>query len=240
MKKTLLVLGLVTLTTNFVFASIDTNLKYNQNNQEVYELQDFLNDQGFLTVAPTGYFGLLTLKAVKAYQVSQNLPSTGFVGPMTREKINAVLDQVAQEATQAEVAETGTSTVPTVQSPIQPPSQPITPQFGNIQAPVQTPVQTMPAPTCTLDVSVVTISGSPMAQVTWTSTDSTGGVLHIERVGKMPSDLNLTTSTGTVASLQILDLTGRTPEDLQGTNEHNIFTATFYGAGGKAACVATK
>lgn len=110
MKKILLVLGLVTLTTNVSFASIDSNLKYGMKNDSVLELQEFLQDEGLLTASPTGFFGPATLKAVKAWQVSQKLPATGFVGPMTREVINTKLNAISLEADQAEIAETGTTT----------------------------------------------------------------------------------------------------------------------------------
>ena len=91
-------------------ASIDINLKYGQKNSAVFALQDFLADKGFLNSNPTGYFGLLTLKAVKQYQSLVKVPSTGFVGPLTRAEINKELELVSAEATEAEIAETGTST----------------------------------------------------------------------------------------------------------------------------------
>lgn len=110
MQKILLILGTVALSTNLAFASIDLNLKYGQKGQEVSELQEFLVDKGILTGNATGFFGLLTLKAVKAYQVSQKLPSTGFVGPMTRSKINTEIEAEIANSNAAEVTETGTTT----------------------------------------------------------------------------------------------------------------------------------
>ncbi len=50
----------------------------------IYKLQQFLSREGYLKSEPTGYFGSLTLSAVKAYQTYHALPSTGYVGPMTR------------------------------------------------------------------------------------------------------------------------------------------------------------
>lgn len=49
---------------------------------EVVQLQQRLG------VITTGYFGALTFKAVKAYQTTHGLPSTGYVGPLTRAKLN--------------------------------------------------------------------------------------------------------------------------------------------------------
>jgi peptidoglycan hydrolase-like protein with peptidoglycan-binding domain len=75
----------------FVSASVDINLKYGHKNEDVSVLQNFLIDIGFLKSEATGYFGKLTLKAVKDYQLSKNLPVTGYVGSMTRDKINSQL-----------------------------------------------------------------------------------------------------------------------------------------------------
>src|SRR3989344_916729 len=96
-------------------AAIDTNLKYGARGTEVSELQEFLIDKGFFLSAPTGNFYSLTLKAVIAYQTSVALPATGFVGPMTRGIIN---QELADTSTQAEVTETGTTTPPITESPI--------------------------------------------------------------------------------------------------------------------------
>jgi peptidoglycan hydrolase-like protein with peptidoglycan-binding domain len=73
------------------FASVDTNLKYGARGSEVIKLQTFLISKGFLTGQVTGNFYALTQRAVVQYQSSVNLPTTGFVGAMTREKINAEL-----------------------------------------------------------------------------------------------------------------------------------------------------
>lgn len=91
-------------------AEITQNLKYGQSNPQVSELQEYLIDRNMLSSGATGFFGALTLRAVKAYQASVGLPTTGFVGPMTREKINADLASLTSESTHAEISETGTST----------------------------------------------------------------------------------------------------------------------------------
>ena len=46
-------------------------------------LQTFLRQQGYLTVAPNGYYGPSTTKAVTAFQAANNLEQTGSVGPKT-------------------------------------------------------------------------------------------------------------------------------------------------------------
>lgn len=66
------------------------NLRVGDNNQEVVWLQKRLMYEGTFptTQTPTGYFGGITLKAVKEYQAQHNIPNTGFFGPMTRARIN--------------------------------------------------------------------------------------------------------------------------------------------------------
>ena len=60
-----------------------------QKNSEVSLLQDFLQEKGYLSSEPTGFFGQMTLKAVQAYQRVQGLNPTGFVGELTRGKIKS-------------------------------------------------------------------------------------------------------------------------------------------------------
>lgn len=104
MNKKLFILALLTVffSPNLVAAQADidptgatgcvqltsSNLRYKardvQTNGEVSILQDFLQSEGYLNVAPSGYFGLLTLKAVKAYQRASTLSPTGYVGTFTK------------------------------------------------------------------------------------------------------------------------------------------------------------
>ncbi len=75
--------------------SIDNNLRYKMKDTttdgDVNTLQDFLISGNYMSGQPTGFFGLATLKAVKLFQQRQGLsPVSGYVGPMTRDKIKAV------------------------------------------------------------------------------------------------------------------------------------------------------
>jgi len=63
----------------------------NQGKDDVYKLQSCLKSLGYLSVNPTGFFGNLTLNAIKNFQRSKLLPVTGFFGPLTR---NAILNDV--------------------------------------------------------------------------------------------------------------------------------------------------
>ncbi len=66
------------------------NIRYGANDAStqgaVTSLQRFLGEQGYFNSAyiGSGPFGPLTLKAVVAFQSANGLPSTGYVGPLTR------------------------------------------------------------------------------------------------------------------------------------------------------------
>src|ERR1035437_5639541 len=100
MKKFIIVSLLSLLFAPFVAnASLNTNLYYGlQQNGDVTQLQNFLRDKGFLTANATGNFYSLTLKAVKAYQTSVGINSTGYVGTLTRKAINSALIVATNDA----------------------------------------------------------------------------------------------------------------------------------------------
>lgn len=70
---------------------LNNNMNYRtrdiSTNNEVSMLQDFLNSEGYLSVEPTGYFGLQTVAAAKKFQSASGFSPTGYVGPLTRGKI---------------------------------------------------------------------------------------------------------------------------------------------------------
>ncbi len=75
-------------------ANIAHNLRYGMrdtaDSSNVSMLQDFLNSNGYLKTAPSGFFGKGTLKAVQAFQKANKLSPTGFVGSLTRGLINRI------------------------------------------------------------------------------------------------------------------------------------------------------
>jgi peptidoglycan hydrolase-like protein with peptidoglycan-binding domain len=113
MKKLSLVLAIAFfIVPSISLASINSNLQYGARGQAVTELQNFLISKGFLSTQATGNFYSLTQKAVITYQQSVGLPNTGFVGPMTRTKINAELSVANAPSTANETAEIGTVAPP--------------------------------------------------------------------------------------------------------------------------------
>lgn len=98
MKKVLIASGIAL----FAIASIagaqsyafNTNLTVGSTGSDVVALQTWLMANGYSIpsvasgAAAKGYFGAQTQKAVKAFQTAKGLPSTGFVGPLTRGVLN--------------------------------------------------------------------------------------------------------------------------------------------------------
>lgn len=68
----------------------NNDLNFGMNNDEVKKLQECLRYDGeFNYPTNTGYFGGLTLKSVKDFQTKYLItPVSGFVGPITRAKLN--------------------------------------------------------------------------------------------------------------------------------------------------------
>jgi heat shock protein HslJ len=60
-------------------------------NADVYTLQNILIDGRYMKAPATGYFGMLTYKAVREFQRAHNIMAIGFVGPVTRAALNAIL-----------------------------------------------------------------------------------------------------------------------------------------------------
>lgn len=65
--------------------TLSSSLSMGMRSSDVASLQNSLISAGFsIPAGATGYFGEQTFAAVKAYQTSKGIPSTGFVGPLTR------------------------------------------------------------------------------------------------------------------------------------------------------------
>ncbi len=70
---------------------INSILSLGSSGDDVTTLQNILEDKGFLKMpigSNRGYFGMLTKRALSAFQKSVNLPATGYFGALTRSKIN--------------------------------------------------------------------------------------------------------------------------------------------------------
>lgn len=69
------------------------NLFVGIRNDDVRFLQDALKWLGLMSQeqVSTGYFGEITLNAVKLFQLRYGLPTTGYFGPLSQDKINQLL-----------------------------------------------------------------------------------------------------------------------------------------------------
>lgn len=56
----------------------------------VFSLQTFLNQQGHMSYPPTGYYGVITLASVARFQAAHGISAIGYVGPLTRARIQAI------------------------------------------------------------------------------------------------------------------------------------------------------
>ncbi len=74
-------------------------LKQGSENDEVLELQKLLQKEGYLKVAPNGYYGPSTVAAVKKFQAAKKLSQLGTVGPGTRTALNAITGGTAVSST---------------------------------------------------------------------------------------------------------------------------------------------
>ncbi len=68
-------------------ATFTRSLTVGSTGADVTVLQTWLNQKGYLSVSPTGYFGNLTKAAVAAFQVANGItPAAGYFGPITQAK----------------------------------------------------------------------------------------------------------------------------------------------------------
>ena len=68
---------------------------------EVSGLQTFLNGQGYFPYQSIGIFGPLTLQAVQSFQSAHGVSATGYVGPITRGKIQELFCKVSPPSANA-------------------------------------------------------------------------------------------------------------------------------------------
>lgn len=66
---------------------LNRNLAAGAEGDDVRGLQEYLYENKFLSVAPTGYFGQMTQEAVRKWQTQEGVQAVGAFGPLSRERI---------------------------------------------------------------------------------------------------------------------------------------------------------
>ena len=77
-----------TLVTTATPLTFNSDLKYDDENDDVTTVQKFLIKNKFLTAKKFGYFGVATKKAVQKFQKFKKLKVTGMIDEATRKVMN--------------------------------------------------------------------------------------------------------------------------------------------------------
>lgn len=102
-------------------SNIRKGMKDSASSSNVYALQSFLKVNNYMTANPTGYFGALTLKGVKAFQKANNISTTGLVGPLTRAEIKRISCEISTPLPMPPVEpEIPVPAIPVVEAPVVP------------------------------------------------------------------------------------------------------------------------
>ena len=75
--------------TSIPVVTITQNMGIGSRGSQVATLQTALIQQGYLHTTATGYFGVLTFKAVQAFQSAHSISAVGLIGPLTRAVLNS-------------------------------------------------------------------------------------------------------------------------------------------------------
>lgn len=77
----------------YLIGNFESNTYFGMYSNEVKKLQIFLSSQRVFFYNVTGFFGLKTYQAVRQFQIDNQItPSSGFCGPITRTKINSIIN----------------------------------------------------------------------------------------------------------------------------------------------------
>ncbi len=98
--------GFQSPTTTFTTSTASTtpiflrNMRLGHRGADVTALQQILVNKGYLLVNPTGFYGIMTMRAVSQYQRNDmHISPTGTVGPKTRAALNAIQGEGSTEET---------------------------------------------------------------------------------------------------------------------------------------------
>lgn len=116
--------------------TFDQNVKYGSTGQSVIDVQQFLKHEGYFSYDVTGNFYGITKQAVKDFQTANNLPSTGYFGPLSRGVANGILATESSQTTTTPTVQTQTVTDATTTAPQDPARQQLIEQPQVTTAPI--------------------------------------------------------------------------------------------------------
>ena len=112
--------SMTTTTSGHICIDIQKSPLRYKKSDDMMLIQKFLKSKGLFEGETTGYFGSLTNKAIKAYQVQSSLSSTGTVGPLTRAVLKkdtcskVIIKDDMHQSQVKEIEKQSTTTMPTV------------------------------------------------------------------------------------------------------------------------------
>ena len=163
------------------------NLRLNDQGPDVLALQQFLNTHGY-PVAATGpgsrgeettFFGPATYRALASYQAANDLPATGYFGPMTRALMSAPAASASASSAATTGATTSSSTPNSASSgsssaATSPVAVVTSPGYGGGGGAPATPA----APTCSISAAPASIAIGSSTALTWTSSNASSASLN--------------------------------------------------------------
>ncbi|HEX2945550.1 MAG TPA: peptidoglycan-binding protein [Clostridia bacterium] len=121
----ILLLSFSVISADIYAASSRPVLKYGMTGSQVKTLQVNLKKLGFFSSGTTGYYGDLTVSAVKKFQKKYGIPTTGVVANLTYSKIDALIKKAASKNTRTPAPTKSTSAPnPAKSTPSKPATQP--------------------------------------------------------------------------------------------------------------------
>jgi hypothetical protein len=208
--------------------AIAKNHQLHDTSPDILLLQQFLDTHGFAVAFSgpgslgheTTYFGLATFRALKKFQSAQGLPTTGFLGPLTRIKIatltndsSSPLSSSASVSTTPTSTTTATSTIPQWYTQPTAPGNGYTPGYGGGGGDTTPPV--INGTPSNITTEATSASGAAVTYTLPTATDNFDGTDVVSCAPASGATFALGITTVTCSST-----------DRAGNSSHTSFTVT--------------
>ena len=179
----------------------------------IFALQNYLKSLGYLGATPNGYFGPATLSGVKIYQTMNNVPASGYVGPLTRASISkktcvtgtAAVSNAAAPSVVAQYTASAITSVPIV-APVSvvtntDVTSPATGQVLSVGSPAL--IRWSKAPSGSYNISLEQPGGAGAGFIALNQSPNIGGNQYLWSVGKVFSSQTNTTQNVAAGTYRI-------------------------------------